>query len=237
MIQASHLSKVYRNDSVETVALDDVSFTISKGEYVAIMGPSGSGKSTLMHILGALDLPTDGEYILDGEKVAELDDDELAEIRNLKIGFVFQQFNLLPRTSALRNVMLPMAYAGVSRTERTERAKQYLEMVGLGQRLERTSSQLSGGEQQRVAIARAIVMNPSIILADEPTGNLATQQGQEIMGIFQDLNEQGHTIVVITHESDIARHTKRIIGLRDGKIFEDRDNSAGRVLIDRQRGS
>lgn len=235
MIQASHLSKVYRNDSVETVALDDVSFTISKGEYVAIMGPSGSGKSTLMHILGALDLPTDGEYILDGERVAELDDDELAEIRNLKIGFVFQQFNLLPRTSALRNVMLPMAYAGVPRDERITRAKQYLEKVGLGQRLEHTSSQLSGGEQQRVAIARAIVMNPSIILADEPTGNLATQQGQEIMGIFQDLNKQGHTIVIITHEPDIASHSKRIIGLRDGKIVEDRDNSKEQVLIDRQR--
>jgi putative ABC transport system ATP-binding protein len=233
MIQASHLSKVYRNDSVETVALDDVSFTISKGEYVAIMGPSGSGKSTLMHILGALDLPTDGEYVLDGEPVAELDDDELAEIRNLKIGFVFQQFNLLPRTSALRNVMLPMAYAGVSRDERTTRAKQYLERVGLGQRLEHTSSQLSGGEQQRVAIARAIVMNPSIILADEPTGNLATQQGQEIMAIFQELNEQGHTIVIITHEADIGMHTKRIIGLRDGKIVEDRDNSEGQVIINR----
>lgn len=224
MIQVSHISKIYKNEEVETVALSDVSFKIKRGEFVAIMGPSGSGKSTLMHILGALDLPTSGTYILDGENVGRLNDDELADIRNRKIGFVFQAFNLLPRTTALKNVTLPMVYAGVSKNERLEKAQKFLEMVGLGDRFNHTPSQLSGGEQQRVAIARALVMNPRLILADEPTGNIATTQAEEIMAIFQDLNEEGHTIVMITHESNIAEHAKRIIHLRDGKIVNDGNN-------------
>lgn len=224
MIKASRITKIYKTDSVETVAVSDVSFEIKKGEFVAIMGPSGSGKSTLMHILGALDSPTSGTYILDGKDISKLGDDELADIRNRKIGFVFQAFNLLPRTTALKNVMLPLGYAGVSKEQRLEKAKKYLEMVGLSDRLEYTSSQLSGGQQQRVAIARALVMNPSILLADEPTGNIATVQAEEIMVIFQKLNEEGHTIVMITHEADIAHHAKRIISLRDGKIIKDQKN-------------
>ena len=221
IIQTHNLSKVYKTDALETVALSDISFQIKKGEFVAIMGPSGSGKSTLMHILGALDLPTSGEYILDGEKVETLSDDELADIRNRKIGFIFQAYNLLPRTTAIKNVMLPMMYAGIPKEERIEKAKKYLEMVGLGDRLEYTSSQLSGGQQQRVAIARALIMNPAILLADEPTGNIASIQAEEIMAIFQKLNDEGHTIVMITHEHDIAQHAKRIIHIRDGKIVED----------------
>lgn len=221
LIHASHLTKIYRIGDVETVAVNDVSFDINKGEFVAIMGPSGSGKSTLMHLLGALDVPTSGEYILDGENVGKLSDDELADIRNRKIGFVFQAFNLLPRRTAMQNVMLPMSYAGVLKEEREERAKKYLEMVGLGDRLKHTSNQLSGGQQQRVAIARALVLNPSIILADEPTGNIASDQAAGIMAIFQDLNEEGHTIVMITHEPDIAEHAKRIIHVKDGKIVGD----------------
>ena len=220
-IAVSHLTKIYKTDVLETVALSDVSFDIKKGEFVAIMGPSGSGKSTLMHILGALDLPTTGTYLLDGENVENLSDDQLAEIRNQKIGFVFQAFNLLPRTTALKNVMLPMSYAGVLKSERADLARKYLTMVGLGDRMDHTSNQLSGGQQQRVAIARALVMSPSLILADEPTGNIATNQAEEIMAIFQDLNAKGHTIVMITHEPDIAEHAKRIIHVRDGKIVLD----------------
>jgi len=224
IIQAKHLSKVYKTDLLETTALDDVSFTISKGEFVAIMGPSGSGKSTLMHILGALDTPTSGEYILDGENVGALQDDELAEIRNKKIGFIFQAFNLLPRTTALHNVMLPMRYAGVPKDQRVVIAEKYLRMVGLGERLNYTSNQLSGGQQQRVAIARGLAMNPSILLADEPTGNIASSQADEIMEIFQDINDEGHTIVMITHEPDIAQHAKRVIMIRDGKLVRDEIN-------------
>ena len=224
IISVSHLSKVYKSEAAETVALSDVSFHINKGEFVAIMGPSGSGKSTLMHILGALDTPTSGTYILDGENVENLDDDELADIRNRKIGFIFQAFNLLPRTSALKNVMLPMRYAEIGESERLATAKKYLEMVGLGNRMDHTSNQLSGGQQQRVAIARALTLNPSIMLADEPTGNIASAQASEIMAIFQDINDQGHTIVMITHEPDIADHAKRIIVIRDGKIIEDKIN-------------
>ncbi len=206
---------------VETVAINDISFTIGKGEFVAIMGPSGSGKSTLMHILGALDRPTSGTYILDGENVENLSDDALADIRNRKIGFVFQAFNLLPRTTCLNNVMLPMAYAGVPKQEREATAIKFLEMVGLGNRLYHTSNQISGGQQQRVAIARALVLNPALLLADEPTGNIASTQAEEIMAIFQKLNNEGHTIVMITHEQDIAQHAKRIILVRDGKIIKD----------------
>lgn len=224
MITLSHISKIYTTGTVQTNALDDISFTIQKGEFVAIMGPSGSGKSTLMHIIGALDLPTSGTYNLDTEDVSHLTDDELADIRNRKIGFVFQAFNLLPRTTTMDNVMLPMVYAGVAKEKREEKAQKYLTMVGLGHRLTHTSNQLSGGQQQRVAIARALVMDPAILLADEPTGNIASQQAEEIMSIFQDLNAKGHTVIMITHEPDIAAHAKRIIQLRDGKIISDQKN-------------
>lgn len=238
MLHVSHLSKIYqqavtsgyKTGAVETVALDDVSFDIKKGEFVAIMGPSGSGKSTLMHLLGALDTPTHGDYILDGEKVEKLSDDALADIRNHKIGFVFQAFNLLPRRTALQNVMLPMMYAGIPEEERKDRAKKFLIMVGLGDRIEHTSNQLSGGQMQRVAIARALVMNPSIILADEPTGNIASVQADEIMAIFQKLNEEGHTIIMITHEYDIAEHARRIIHIKDGKIVRDSDGHKQRKV-------
>ena len=230
IIETKHLTKIYTMESVETVALSDVSITINKGEFVAIMGPSGSGKSTLMHILGALDTPTSGEYILDGEKVQSLSDDELADIRNRKIGFVFQAFNLLPRTTTLKNVMLPMGYAGVPKEERIERAKKYLTMVGLANRFYHTSNQISGGQQQRVAIARALSLNPAIILADEPTGNIASDQAEEIMQIFQNLNDQGHTIIMITHEPDIAEHAKRIIHVRDGKVIADKTDHKQRKI-------
>lgn len=223
MIKAEHISKIYvaqraKNGGVETVALNDVSFEINNGEFVAIMGPSGSGKSTLMHILGALDTPTSGEYFLDGQNVGKMNQDDLAEVRNKKIGFIFQSYNLLPRTTALQNVMLPMAYAGIKKKERRERAQKYLEMVGLKDRMEHFSNQLSGGQQQRVAIARGISMNPSILLADEPTGNIASVQAGEIMDIFKDLNKQGRTIVMITHEPDIAAHAQRIIHIKDGQV-------------------
>lgn len=225
IIRVSHLTKTYSTGVIQTTALSDISFDIKKGEFVAIMGPSGSGKSTLMHILGALDTPTSGEYILDGEDVGSLSDDKLAAIRNKKIGFIFQAFNLLPRTSALKNVMLPMRYAGIPFEERQKKAKHYLEMVGLGQRLFHTSNQLSGGQQQRVAIARGLAMDPALLLADEPTGNIASDQAEGIMKIFQDVNDkQQHTVVMITHESDIAAHAKRIITVKDGKIVSDKSN-------------
>lgn len=224
MIEVKSVSKIYKNDSVETVALKNISFSIKKGEFVAIMGPSGSGKSTLMHILGALDTPTSGKYILDNQDVSEMDDDHLAEIRNEKIGFVFQAFNLLPRTSAVKNVMMPLAYGKVDKKSRLQTATKYLEMVGLGDRMQHTPGQLSGGQKQRVAIARALVMNPSIILADEPTGNIATKQAIEVMEIFRSLNRQGHTILMITHEEDIAAYAKRTIYIRDGELIADRKN-------------
>ncbi len=230
MIKVSHLTKTYKTGEVEVIALNDISFEIEKGEFVSIMGPSGSGKSTLMHILGALDIPTKGEYWLDGKLIANLDDDELAEIRNKNIGFVFQAYNLLSRTSALKNVMVPMMYGDISKEERMEKAKRYLERVGLSDRIHHAPNQLSGGQQQRVAIARALAMNPSIILADEPTGNIATKQALEIMEILEDLNEQGNTILMITHEQEIAEYAKRIIRLRDGRIVEDKNNGNRRLL-------
>lgn len=231
MIKVSRLQKIYKTGDIETAALSDISFEIKKGEFVAIMGPSGSGKSTLMHILGALDTPTSGTYVLDGENISKLSDDELADIRNRKIGFVFQAFNLLPRTSAMKNVMLPMRYAGIPKEERVKRASLYLNMVGLGHRLYHTSNQLSGGQQQRVAIARGLAMNPSILLADEPTGNIASAQAEEIMAIFQALNDKGHTIIMITHEADIASHAKRIISIKDGKVAKDEINKSKRANI------
>ncbi len=218
MIKLEKISKIYKTDVIETIALDNISFEIKKGEFVAIMGPSGSGKSTLMHILGALDKPTSGKYFLDGKDISNLTEDELADIRNKKIGFVFQAYNLLPRTSSLKNVMLPMAYAGVDKEERKKVAEKYLKLVGLADRMEHLTNQLSGGQQQRVAIARALSMNPSILLADEPTGNIASNQADEIMAIFTKLNKEGHTIVMITHEPDVARYAKRTIFIRDGKI-------------------
>lgn len=225
MIQVSHLSKIYKTGDIETPAVLEVSFKIREGEFVAIMGPSGSGKSTLMHMLGALDIPSRGKYILDGQDIGRLSDDELAEIRNKKIGFVFQAYNLLPRFTALKNVMLPMMYAGIKKEQREKQAIKALGMVGLSDRIHHRSNQLSGGQQQRVAIARALVMDPAIILADEPTGNLASAQSKEIMGVFADLNRRGHTIVMITHEADIAAHAKRIIMLRDGKVVSDKKNN------------
>ena len=221
IISVKQLSKIYRVGEIETVALDKVSFEISTGEYIAIMGPSGSGKSTLMHILGALDTPTSGSYRLDGENTEKLSKDELAQIRNRKIGFIFQAYNLLPRTSALKNVMLPMRYGDVPIEECLARATKYLTLVGLENRMDHLTNQLSGGQQQRVAIARALSMNPAILLADEPTGNIATAQAEEIMDIFEKLNRAGHTIIMITHESDIAQHAKRIITIRDGQVVSD----------------
>ncbi len=220
VIELRNITKIYRMGDVEVPALSGVSLQIFPGEMVSIMGPSGSGKSTLMNVIGCLDQPTSGEYYLDGQNVSRLDDDELANIRNRKIGFVFQSFNLLPRTSALQNVELPLIYAGTR--DRRLRAQQALERVGLGNRLHHRPNELSGGQQQRVAIARALINNPSIILADEPTGNLDSKSGAEIMAIFQQLNiEQGITVVFVTHEPDIAEHTRRIIRLLDGHIESD----------------
>jgi putative ABC transport system ATP-binding protein len=216
MLELENIAKVYKAGQTEVPALRGISCRIESGEMVSIIGPSGSGKSTLMNIIGCLDKPTSGRYLLDGTEVSELNDNQLAEIRNKKIGFVFQSFNLLSRTTALANVELPLIYSGAS--NRRQRALQFLESVGLAHRVTHRPSELAGGEQQRVAIARALVNNPSLILADEPTGNLDTQTSQEIMLIFKQLNEQGMTIVLVTHEPDIAAYTQRTIKLRDGQI-------------------
>jgi putative ABC transport system ATP-binding protein len=225
MIQAEELTKVYQMGDNEVRALNGASFTIDKGEMVAIMGPSGSGKSTLMSIIGCLDVPTDGSYVLDGVAVENMDESELAEIRGRKIGFVFQQFNLLARTSALENVMLPLTYAGISGKERNNRALKALERVGLGDRTHHAPNELSGGQQQRVAIARALVNEPAILLADEPTGALDSRTGVEIMELFQNLHkESGQTVILVTHDSYVARHTDRIIKLSDGHIVSDEVN-------------
>lgn len=202
-------------------ALKSVSLNINKGEFVALMGPSGSGKSTLMNILGCLDTPTKGDYILNGIHVSEMTDNELAEVRNKEIGFVFQTFNLLPRSSSLDNVALPLVYAGVGREEREERARQTLDNVGLGNRVGHKPNELSGGQRQRVAVARALINNPSIILADEPTGNLDTKTSVEIMGLLEDIHAKGNTIILVTHEEDIAQHAHRIVRMRDGLIEKD----------------
>ncbi len=221
LIRAEDLWRTYVMGAEEIHALRGVSFTIDPGEYVAIMGPSGSGKSTLMNLIGCLDTPSRGNYVLRGKTVSQMVDDELAEIRNREIGFVFQTFNLLPRASALHNVELPMVYAGIPKVERLARARRALEMVDLGDRVQHKPSELSGGQRQRVAIARALVMGPSILLADEPTGNLDTVTGEEIMRLFEKLHGDGHTIIVVTHERDIADHAHRTIHIRDGKIESD----------------
>jgi len=221
MLKINKIKKIYQMGNVKVEALRGVSFYIDKGEFVAIMGPSGSGKSTLMHIIGCLDQPTEGSFIIGGKDVSKLNDNRLAEIRNKSIGFVFQQFNLLSRTSILHNVEIPLIYAGLKTKRRREMAKQALKSVGLADRVKHKPNEISGGEKQRAAIARALVNNPLIILADEPTGNLDTKTGEEIMKIFYKLHQQGNTVIMVTHEAEVAQHARRIIHLRDGLIEKD----------------
>jgi putative ABC transport system ATP-binding protein len=221
LILAEDLWRTYVMGAEEIHALRGVSFQVARGEYVAIMGPSGSGKSTLMNLIGCLDTPSKGTYVLRGKVVSQMNDDELAAIRNREIGFVFQTFNLLPRASALHNVELPLVYAGVPKVQRLEQARRALELVDLGERVNHKPNELSGGQRQRVAIARALVMHPSILLADEPTGNLDSATGEDIMKLFEKLHTDGHTIIVVTHERDIADHAHRTIQIRDGKIHSD----------------
>ena len=226
LIETSDLWKTYEMGAEQVHALSGVSIQIERGEYVAIMGPSGSGKSTLMNLIGCLDTPTKGSYLLNGKQVSQMNDDELARIRNEEIGFVFQTFNLLPRATALHNVELPLIYAGISGKLRADRATQALQKVELADRMSHRPNQLSGGQRQRVAIARALVNNPSILLADEPTGNLGTKKGVEIMSLFARLHEGGNTIILVTHEADIAAHAHRVIYLRDGQVEKDVSRAA-----------
>jgi putative ABC transport system ATP-binding protein len=220
LIQLQDITRKYVMGTETVHALRGVSFSIEKNEYVALMGPSGSGKSTLMNILGCLDTPSSGEYWLNGKDVSKMTDNELAAVRNIEIGFVFQTFNLLPRNTALENVALPLVYAGVKKEEREARAAKVLTMVGLADRMGHRPNELSGGQRQRVAVARALVNNPSIILADEPTGNLDTKTSHEIMALFEEIHKNGNTIILVTHEEDIAQHAKRIVRLRDGLVAE-----------------
>ncbi len=226
LIQIRELRKIYLMGEVEVRALDGVDLDVEAGEYLAIMGPSGSGKSTLMNLIGCLDTPTSGSYVLNGQSVDGLDDSELAHIRNQEIGFVFQTFNLLPRASALANVELPLIYARVATGERRRRAKEALDQVGLGDRVKHQPNELSGGQRQRVAVARALVNRPSILLADEPTGNLDSQTSQEMMALFDELNAAGHTIVLVTHEEEIADHARRVVRLLDGRVVVDESRSS-----------
>jgi len=221
VVQLAGITKIYRLGKVEVPALRGISVEIAGGEFVAIMGPSGSGKSTLMNIIGCLDRPTSGTYVLNGHDVSRMTDDDLADVRNREIGFVFQTFNLLPRLSALKNVEMPMIYAGLAASQRRERALWALQRVGLGHRVHHTAPELSGGEQQRVAIARALANRPAILLADEPTGNLDSRSGEEILAIFQELNAAGMTIAMVTHDREIAEHASRILNLRDGRLVRD----------------
>lgn len=224
IIDIRHLTKTYIMGHETIEALKDISLTINKNEYVALMGPSGSGKSTLMNLLGCLDTPTSGEYFLNGTNVSTMEDAALAEVRNKEIGFVFQTFNLLPRLTSLDNVALPLLYAGYSKKERIEKAEHALRSVGLGERMLHKPNELSGGQRQRVAVARALVNNPAIILADEPTGNLDTKTSIEIMGLFEQIHDQGNTVILVTHEPDIADHAHRIVRMRDGKMESDEMN-------------
>ncbi len=221
LIEMTNLTKIYRMGAIEVPALKEINLNIDQNEYVAIMGPSGSGKSTLMNILGCLDVLTEGRYVLNKHDVSDLTDDQLADIRNKEIGFVFQTFNLLPRANAVHNVELPLIYNGIPRAERKKMAIKALEDVGLGDRADHRPNQLSGGQRQRVAIARALINNPSLILADEPTGNLDSKTGKEIMEILQKLHDAGNTVVLVTHEEEIAHHSERIIRLLDGRIISD----------------
>lgn len=224
IIELKDIKKEYKIGTEEIHALSGVTLNIYKNEYVALMGPSGSGKSTLMNMLGCLDSPTSGEYILNKLAVAQMSDNELAEVRNKQIGFVFQTFNLLPRSTTLENVMLPLVYAGIEKSKREEMATKVLEQVGLGNRMTHRPNELSGGQRQRVAIARALVNNPAIILADEPTGNLDSKTSIEIMGLLEDIHKNGNTIILVTHEEDIAAHAHRIVRLKDGKVESDNEN-------------
>lgn len=224
VIRTEHIAKVYVMGAEEVHALRDISITIKQGEYVALMGPSGSGKSTLMNMIGCLDTPSSGQYFLDGQDVSRMTDNQLAEVRNKKIGFVFQTFNLLPRSTALENVTLPLIYAGFSKADRIVRGEKVLNQVGLGDRMKHQPNELSGGQRQRVAVARALVNNPALILADEPTGNLDSKTSIEIMGLFEEIHRNGNTIVVVTHEEEIAQHAHRIIRLKDGLVETDELN-------------
>ncbi|MEN3007696.1 ABC transporter ATP-binding protein [Pseudothermotoga sp.] len=224
IIRVENVRKIYRMGDNEVRALDGVSLTVEEGEFLIVMGPSGSGKSTLLHVIGCLDKPDDGEIYIDSTPVSKLNDNQLARIRNKMIGFVFQQFNLLPRLTALENVELPMIYAGVPRQLRRNRAKELLELVGLGDRMHHKPTQLSGGQMQRVAIARALANKPAVLLADEPTGNLDSKSGEEILKIFSDLNNEGQTIIVVTHDPDVAKRGDRIVRMRDGKIVSEEVN-------------
>ena len=230
LIETKNLNKTYQDAEINTVGLDNISIRIDEGEFVAITGPSGSGKSTLLQVLGCLDRPTSGQYLIDGKPLDSYSDNELAEIRNKKMGFVFQAFNLLPRQSVLDNVKMPLVYAGVKEPRRTEVAQKMVDMVGLNDRKDYKTAKLSGGQKQRVAIARALVNNPKIIFADEPTGNLDSKSGEVVLDFFQKLNDQGHTIIIVTHESYVAESAKRMIQVKDGQIVADQPVKDRRII-------